>query len=144
MSDTIGARILAQAAALRERKILLSVPGTRTDLTCATLSIDDVQRCKASAEKRYPRKSLKANWHFLASLIGGATLEIENDGDMWTDTDGDPVTFRALTNFGVTEVVEAVRITVGDGGVIPLGSALLEESGFDTDGNPVVEEADPS
>ena len=144
MTDTIGERILAEAAAVRERRILLSVPGTQTDLTCATLNIDLVQRCKAAAEKLYPRKTLKANWHFLASLVGNSTLEIESRGDLWTDEDGDPVTFRSPARFGATEMVEAVRKAVGDGGVITLGSALLEESGFDAEGNPVVEEADPT
>ena len=137
--------MLAASAAQRERRILLSVPGLPIDLTCVTLDKRTVERCQQSAERLYGRKPGLWNWHLCASLIGNATQEIEFNGVRLEDEDGDPITFGMCARFGVTEMVEAVGKTLGrDGNVVALGRALLDESGYDREGNPVVEEADPS
>lgn len=145
MTNSILDAMFAASEAQRERRILLTVPGLPTDLTCVTIDKVTYQRAQQSAERLYAKKPTLWNWHMCASLISGCTEQIEFNGDRLEDEGGDPITFKATAHFGVENAVDAVRKVCGhDGNVLTLGRALLSESGYDPDTLGIVaEEADP-
>lgn len=137
-----------QANAKRERRILLSVPGSPgVDLVFKTATAEVVGRCQKSGKRIHPKDDMLAAHQSNLALIASCCIEIWQDGETTLLESGDPATFtdrEVQADVAVATASEAVAVVVGrDGDVNALASALLRESGFDVDGTPLESDENP-
>ena len=138
-----------QANAKRERRILLSVPGSPgVDLVFKTASAETVGKCQKSGKRVHPKDEMMAAHQANLALISMCCIEIWQDGETTLLESGDPAVFtdrEVQADVEVATASEAVSAVVGrDGDVSVIAAALLRESGFDTEGNPLESEENPT
>ena len=135
---------VGEANAKRDRHILLPVPGSpRTALMFTTVTAEVLGSCQKAAKRLYPNNTMqRANQANLA-LIAECCTEIWQDGVTTLLDSGDPARFKDREvqqdpRVGVATASEAVAKIVGrDGDVGALAAALMRESGYDADGEPL-------
>ena len=135
---------VGEADAKRERHILLPVPGSpRTALMFKTVTSEVLGRCQKSAKRLYPNNSMRESNQVNLALIAECCIEIWQDGATTLLESGDPARFtdREVQQdplVGVATASEAVAKIVGrDGDVGAVAAALMRESGYDRDGEPL-------
>ena len=139
-------KAFGEADAKREKRVLLSVPDSSSEILCRTLTAEDVSRAEKGANRLFPKDSTLSGIQQRRALLAAACVEVWVDGETVLDSNGDPLTFRDKAFQAEAEVAtasEAVSKLVGlDGDVVTLGNVLMRESGFDDDGNRVVQEGE--
>lgn len=133
---------LDQADAKRERRVLLPVPGSPgVSLLFRTVTAGDVAFAQKGGKRLYPKDDILAAHQANLTLISRCCQEIWQNDEATLNDAGDPVGFgdrETLEDLGVATAGEAVAKVVGrDGDVGTLAVALLSESGFDADGQPL-------
>jgi len=126
------------------RRILLPVPGSpRTALLFETLDQDTWGRCRKQAEKVYRNNPMMQARQINLALIAACCIEIWQDDVATLLPNGDPAKFtdrevQQDPEIAVATAPEAVAKIVGrDGDVGALAAALMRESGFSSDGEPL-------
>lgn len=141
MSDlSILDGIIAEADASRERRILLPVPleSRHVSLLCRTVTSEEVGASIRLGERLAPKNNARAKLLHCKNILAVATVEIWRNDEPVCGSDGEPINFgddELLKRAKVADKLDAVPKIVGrDGDIIVMGDALLEQSGYTSEG----------